>query len=74
MRVAAKKIDGGAPTRFQFRPRGFVLVYRPGEKCRCPSCGRSSWNVGRTTAECSFCETALPIVSDGAPDLRTFEQ
>lgn len=41
--------------------RGFQPVYRAGETNRCPGCGRSHWLVGRSTAECAFCATALPI-------------
>lgn len=53
---------------------GFLLAYRQGETNRCPGCGHSSWSVGRTTAECAFCGTVLPIVDTGVPDLRRFEQ
>lgn len=28
---------------------------------RCPGCGRSHWLIGRATAECGFCATALPL-------------
>ncbi len=28
----------------------------------CPGCDKSHWHVGRSSAECAFCETALPIV------------
>lgn len=45
--------------------RGYLAVYRPGESNRCPSCGRQNWMVGRSTAECGFCDTAVPIASDG---------
>ena len=45
--------------------RGAYAVYHHGETNRCPRCGRSHWQVGRTMAECAFCETALPIADDG---------
>lgn len=35
--------------------------YYAGEDNRCPGCGRSHWLVGRSTAECAFCSTALPL-------------
>lgn len=41
--------------------RGYHAAYRPDEANRCPGCGRSHWIVGRVTAECAFCATALPI-------------
>jgi hypothetical protein len=48
--------DGFDPAR-----RGFHAVYRAAEVNHCPGCGRSHWLVGRVTAECGFCSTALPL-------------
>lgn len=39
-------------------------LYHRGETNRCPGCGRSHWYIGRITAECGFCATAL-ILADG---------
>jgi hypothetical protein len=36
--------------------------YRLGEVVRCPGCANTHWLVGRSTAECAFCATALPLV------------
>ncbi len=41
--------------------RGFVITYRAHEENRCPGCGKSHWYVGRITAECAFCSTAVPL-------------
>ncbi len=41
--------------------RGFVITYHAKEKNRCPGCGKSHWYVGRMTAECAFCSTAMPL-------------
>lgn len=41
--------------------RGYQLVYRENESNRCPSCGRANWHVGRLSAECGFCGTALTL-------------
>jgi hypothetical protein len=41
--------------------RGHHVVYRAQETNRCPGCGRAQWHVGRLTAECAFCETAIPL-------------
>lgn len=41
--------------------RGFHLVYRENEANYCPGCGRTHWIVGRTSAECASCSTALPL-------------
>ena len=41
--------------------RGHHVVYRSGEVNRCPGCGRAQWHIGRMTAECGFCATAVPL-------------
>ena len=46
--------------------RGYHAVYRRHEINHCPSCGRSHWLVGRVSAECGFCATALPFAGSGA--------
>jgi hypothetical protein len=47
----------------QFSPdaRGHHAVYRPNETNICPGCGRTHWIIGRISAECAFCSTALPL-------------
>jgi len=49
--------------REAFNPnsRGYHAVYRDGEINRCPGCGRTHWLIGRMSAECAFCTTALPL-------------
>lgn len=44
--------------------------YRLGETNHCPGCGRSQWLVGRISAECAFCSTALPLVDQPARQAR----
>lgn len=41
--------------------RGYGVVYHRQGDNRCPGCGRSHWYVGRVSAECGFCGTALPL-------------
>ncbi len=41
--------------------RGHHIIYRANESNRCPGCGRSQWYIGRMTAECGFCGTAVPL-------------
>ncbi|HEV2748795.1 MAG TPA: hypothetical protein VGW34_16045 [Allosphingosinicella sp.] len=41
--------------------RGYHVVYRENETNHCPGCGRTHWYVGRVSAECGFCSTALPL-------------
>ena len=45
--------------------RGFQPLYHQGEVNRCPSCGRTHWYVGRLSAECGFCGTALALAGAG---------
>ena len=41
--------------------RGYNVVYRADQVNHCPGCGRTHWYVGRISAECGFCATALPL-------------
>ncbi|MFD1612914.1 hypothetical protein ACFSCW_14005 [Sphingomonas tabacisoli] len=41
--------------------RGYQVMYHPGETNRCPGCGHSNWLIGRVTAQCGFCGTALAL-------------
>jgi hypothetical protein len=43
--------------------RGYCVAYRENEVNHCPGCGRTHWYVGRVSAECGFCATALPLVA-----------
>lgn len=42
---------------------GFVVGFHPDTVNYCPACSRSHWYVGRMSAECAFCETALPLAT-----------
>lgn len=45
-----------------FTPRsGYVPLYRADIENVCPCCGQRQWFIGRSTAECAFCATALPL-------------
>ena len=46
------KIPGAASSR---------PIYREDAVNHCPGCGRKQWLVGRFSAECAFCATALPL-------------
>ncbi|MDB5692586.1 MAG: hypothetical protein JWO81_1649 [Alphaproteobacteria bacterium] len=45
--------------------RGFHVVYRRDEVNHCPGCGRTHWHIGRLSAECGFCGTALALAETG---------
>lgn len=40
----------------------YALAYHPGLVNHCPGCAGTHWLVGRTTAQCPRCDTALPLV------------
>ena len=40
---------------------GRQQTYWPGIINHCPGCGRTNWMVGRFSAECAFCRTALAL-------------
>ena len=44
--------------------RGYVVLFRPDRTNHCPGCGHSQWYVGRISAECGICGTALPLASE----------
>ena len=56
-----KMMIGDEARQFAHDParRGYHAVYRQNEVNHCPGCGRSQWHVGRVSAECGFCSTAL---------------
>jgi len=57
--MATNASDMG-PTYFA-AGRGYHAVYRESEVNHCPGCGRTQWIIGRMSAECAFCATALPL-------------
>jgi hypothetical protein len=50
---------------------GYRIAYRPHEPNHCPGCGKTHWIIGRTTAECAFCATALPLIAGGSAGIGT---
>jgi len=40
---------------------GFVPLYHADTVNHCPSCSHTHWHIGRSTAECAFCEAAIPL-------------
>ena len=39
-----------------------ILTYKPGTLTHCPTCSGTQWLVGRTTAQCAYCDTAMPLL------------
>jgi len=55
----------GKSFRLNLSARGYQILFHQDETNRCPGCGASQWYVGRITAECGVCGTALPL-AEGA--------
>src|SRR5438045_8695577 len=51
--------------------RGHHIVYRANADNHCPGCGRSHWYIGRISAECGFCGTAVPLAEARLDDSAT---
>ena len=41
--------------------RGFRPLYHRNAVNHCPGCNQTQWYIGRSSAECAFCGTALPL-------------
>jgi hypothetical protein len=50
--------------------RGFTPLYHQDTVNHCPACGHKHWHIGRATAECAFCETALPLAMVAAQPMQ----
>jgi hypothetical protein len=61
--MSASAAAVSARAAFDLSVRGYHAIYRQQEVNRCPGCGRSHWYLGRASAECGFCATALPFAS-----------
>jgi hypothetical protein len=49
--------------------RGHHIVYHANADNHCPGCGRSHWYIGRISAECGFCGTAVPLAEARHDDI-----
>jgi len=60
-----------SPFRSAVRFTGaYVPLYHADTVNHCPSCGHTHWHIGRATAECAFCETAIPLAAVSAQPTR----
>lgn len=53
-------------------PRGMQWTYWRDSVNHCPGCGRTSWYIGRFSAECCHCRTALALEHSGMLGVGTF--
>lgn len=69
MYMNAREFRNGRPLPARLS-RGFVPIYHQDTVNHCPSCGHKHWHIGRSTAECAFCETALPLAMVAAQPME----
>jgi uncharacterized protein (DUF983 family) len=69
-----RSIEGGKSFPHDPANRGFLPLYHMGEVNRCPGCGRTHWYVGRLSAECGFCGTALALAETGMTGVGLFHR
>lgn len=50
--------------------RGFMPLYHEGTVNHCPGCGGTGWHIGRMSAECATCETAIPLANVSAQPMQ----
>lgn len=50
--------------------RGFSALYHADVVNHCPACGHTHWHIGRSMAQCAFCETALPLAASAVQPMR----
>jgi hypothetical protein len=55
---------------FRVTEMGFRLFYHRNSVNHCPGCGQTQWYIGRVSAECAFCATALPLQEIVSRDSR----
>ena len=54
-------VEATISQKVAIQQRGYKPMYHLDIVNHCPSCGKSNWHVGRFSAECAYCETALPL-------------
>ena len=61
----AGQVGARVRTPFALSAHGYAPLYRSNALNHCPGCGGAQWLIGRSTAECAYCATALPLEHTG---------
>ena len=48
-------------------------VFRQDVTNHCPGCGRTQWLIGRMSAQCAFCATAVPLQEGSVREAYTHD-
>lgn len=67
---SARSLPAGHGFARRIAQRGFMPLYRTGDVNHCPGCGGLSWHVGRMSAECATCATAIPLADVAAQPMQ----
>lgn len=67
--TARASVPGGSYSPKSPMARGYQVLFREGQINHCPGCNGTNWYVGRVTAECGRCGTALPLAEAAATGL-----
>lgn len=51
-------------------PRGYRPLYYADTVNHCPACGKRQWHIGRISAECAYCHTALALADVASQPMR----
>lgn len=54
----------------QTRSFAYSPLYYPDQVNHCPGCSGTSWYLGRFSAECAKCHTALPLAQSMQQSMR----
>lgn len=65
-------ISGGTTYPHDPSRRGLQNFYYRDCTNHCPGCGRTHWQIGRFSAECCFCSTALALTETATMGAGTF--
>lgn len=57
----SRSVSVDPPFRVARSELGFRPLYHRNCVNHCPGCGHTQWYIGRISAECAFCATALPL-------------
>lgn len=50
--------------------RGFTALYHADVVNHCPACGHTHWHIGRSMAECAFCDAAIPLAASASQPMK----
>jgi len=68
--MSQSAICGYPAPKFTGAELGYRLLYHRNSVNHCPGCGQTQWFIGRVSAECAFCATALPLQEIVSRDAR----